>query len=358
MQAGCHVYVQKPLTWSVHEARVLDATARRTGVVTQMGNQGHSSEDARLVNEWVQAGVIGPVREVHAWTNRPIWPQGIPWPAPPPADFPGLAQLDWWGQWAMNAIVGGALHGDFPAPKGLRWDLYVGPAAEDVPYHPAFHPFRWRGWVPFGVSALGDMGAHLLDHPFWALDLGLPASVEATSTPWGGSEAEPATYPQAMLAHYRFPARGGRPAVDLHWYDGGLMPERPALLPDTVRLDRGGGVLYVGDRGVLLHENYGKNPRVFPEALRAEAAAVPPTYPRITVSHEMNWVEACKGRGEASCPFAYAAPLTEVMLLGVVALRAGQGVRIDYDAAAMRITNVPDANRFLTREYRAGWSLA
>jgi hypothetical protein len=117
-------------------------------------------------------------------------------------------------------------------------------------------------------------------------------------------------------------------------------------------------VLYVGDRGVLLHENYGKNPRVFPEALRAEAAAVPPTYPRITVSHEMNWVEACKGRGEASCPFAYAAPLTEVMLLGVVALRAGQGVRIDYDAAAMRITNVPDANRFLTREYRAGWSLA
>lgn len=357
MEAGKHVYVQKPLTWSVHEARVLAATARRTGVVTQMGNQGHSGDDARLVNEWVQAGVIGPVREVHVWTNRPIWPQGIPWPAPPPPEFKGLADLDWWGQWAMNAVVGGALNGDFPRPKGLNWDLFLGPAPDDVRYHPAYHPFRWRGWVPFGVSALGDMGAHLLDHPYWALDLGYPSSIEATSTPWGGTEDAPATYPQAMLAHYRFPARGSRPPVELHWYDGGLMPPRPRLLPDEVKLDRGGGVIFVGDRGVLLHENYGRNPRVFPQALQEAAAAVPPSLPRITTTHEMNWVDACKGRTTASCPFDYAAALTEVMLLGIVALRAGQGVRIDYDADAMRIVNVPDANRYLTRDYRPGWSV-
>ena len=322
-----------------------------------MGNQGHSSDDARLINEWIEAGVIGPVREVRVWTNRPIWPQGIPRPGAPPADFPGMAKLDWWGQWAMNAIVGGALDGRFPVPDGLDWPRYLGPVARDLPYHPIYHPFRWRGWVDFGASALGDMGAHLVDHPFWALDLDLPTSVEATSTPWGGTETDPASFPAAMVAHYQFPAKGSRPPVKMSWYDGGLMPPRPDHLPDSVTLDREGGVVFIGDRGILLHGTYGAKPTVYPEALREAATAVPQSLPRVGTSHELNWAAACKGNGTPTCPIEYAARLTEVMLLGLVALRAGQGVKINYDGAAMRITDNDKANQHLTREYRAGWSI-
>ena len=357
MEAGKHVYVQKPLTYSVHEARVLSETARRTKVVTQMGNQGHSSDDARLINEWIRAGVIGPVREVHVWTNRPIWPQGIPRPAAPPADFPSLAKLDWWGQWAMNSIVGGAMNGDYPRPDGLNWELYLGPVPKDVPYHPVYHPFRWRGWLDFGASALGDMGAHLVDHPFWALDLGMPTSIEATSTAWGGTDDQPVSYPQAMVAHYQFAARNSMPAVRMSWFDGGLMPPRPAQLPDSVVLDREGGVVFIGDQGILLHGTYGSKPRLYPDALMEAAAVVPKTMPRIVTSHEMNWATACKGQGQTTSPIEYAARLTEVMLLGIVALRAGQGVKIQYDGAAGQITNNPKANQYLTREYRAGWSV-
>jgi hypothetical protein len=359
MEAGKHVYVQKPLTYSVHEARVLAETARRTKVVTQMGNQGHSSDDARLINEWIQAGVIGPVRQVEVWTNRPIWPQGVPRPGRAPETFKGIASLTWWGQWAMESIAAASFDGSYPMPAGLDWPLYLGPVPEDVPYHPIYHPFNWRGWVDFGVSALGDMGAHLVDHPYWALDLGYPTTVEATSTPWGGLGLgpKPASYPQAMIAHYQFPARGAAPPVAMRWYDGGLMPPRPAGLPDSVTLDREGGVIFVGDRGLLMHGTYGGKPTLFPESLRGDAGQVPQKLPRITGSHEMNWVAACKGQGQATCPFDYAARLTEVMLLGVVALRAGQGVKIHYDGAAMRITNPTSANQFLTREYRSGWSV-
>jgi predicted dehydrogenase len=357
MEAGKHVYLQKPLTYSVHEARVLAATAKQTGVVTQMGNQGHSTDDARLIVEWIRAGVIGPVREVRIWTNRPIWPQGIPRPGPPPADFKGLESLDWWGQWAMNAIVGGAMAGNFTKPSTLDWPLYLGPVPEDLPYHPVYHPFRWRGWVDFGVSALGDMGAHLVDHPYWALNLRYPTTIEATSTPWGGTEEQPATYPLAMTAHYEFPARGSAPPVRMSWYDGGLMPPRPTVLPDQVQLDREGGVIFVGDKGILLHGTYGAKPTIYPQSLMEAARAVPKSLPRITGTHEMNWVDACKGKGTTTSPFEYAARLTEVMLLGIVALRAGQGVKIHYDGDAMRITNVPEANRYLTRVYRPGWSV-
>jgi len=160
-----------------------------------------------------------------------------------------------------------------------------------------------------------------------------------------------------MRAHFRFPARDGMPPVDLHWYDGGLMPPRPGSLPDDVELNRGGGVMMVGERGILMHGTYGRDPKLFPESLAAEAEAVPQTHPRIEDTHQMNWVKACKEGGEASSPFHYASRLTEVMLLGVVALRAGQGRKIRYDADAMRITNVEDANRYLTREYRPGWEV-
>jgi len=329
MNAGKHVYVQKPLTWSVHEARVLQEAARRTGVVTQMGNQGHSREDSRRIVEWIRAGIIGPVHTVEAWTNRPIWPQGVGRPVKP-----------------ADAL-----------PSGLRWDLYVGPVPEDVPWHQAYHPFNWRGWLDFGVGALGDMGAHLLDHPFWALELAPPISVEATSTPWGRAEKVPVTYPSGMLVHYEFAGRSGQPPVKLSWYDGGLMPPRPAVLPDDVAFEREGGVIFVGEKGILMHETYGANPRIWPLELMEEAKAVPATLPRIATSHEMNWADACMQRGTACSPFEYAAPLTETMLLGIAALRSGQGRKLYYDNASMTFTNATEANPLLTRDYRAGWAI-
>ena len=358
MLAGKHVYVQKPLTYSVYEARLLRATAQKTGVVTQMGNQGHSRDDARLINEWIQAGVIGPVSEVHVWTNRPIWPQGLPRPAAPTPPPPGTAPAaPSWNQRAINEATAAAMAGSYPAPDGLRWDLYLGPVAEDIPFHPVYHPFNWRGWTDFGVGALGDMGAHLIDHPYWALKLGYPTSIEATSTPWGGPRAKPVTYPLAMTVHYEFPARGTMPPVRLNWYDGGLMPPRPPQLPDDLALNREGGVIYVGTKGILMHETYGSKPTLFPAELMQQTTSVAQTIPRITMSHELNWTAACKKQATASSPFEYAAPLTETMLLGIVALRTGQGRKILYDGEKMAVTNIPESNQYLTREYRPGWGL-
>ena len=377
MLKGKHVYVQKPLTYSVHEARVLrDLAVSNPKIVTQMGNQGHSSDTARLVNEWVQAGVIGPVREVHVWTDRPVvyWPQGVPLPtgsppgAPPASPFGNPFTFR-----HVNQLLASAL-GSYPVPAGLNWDLYVGPVAEDVPYHPIYHPFNWRGWIPFGVGALGDMGAHLIDHPYWALGLTYPTSIEATSTQWGTMpippdpraaagtrEArgynKPVSYPVATAVHYQFPARGAQPAVKLNWYDGGLYPPRPDLLPDDVPLKGEGGVIFIGDKGILMHDTYGRNARLFPTGLAEDAALVPKTFARNPVSHEMNWVKAIKGEAEAACPFEYAAPLTETMLLGLVALRTGQGRKILYNGEQMLVTNIRDANQYLTREYRPGWEV-
>ena len=363
MKAGKHVYVQKPLTYSVHEARALARLAKDTRVVTEMGNQGHSLEGTRRINELIGAGILGPVREVHVWTDRPqrFWAQGIPRPGqavaspsqPPPPSVPPR----WSVRTVENAILKEMATNPQSPPPGLNWDLFLGPA-KPVPYHPAYHPFSWRGWVDFGVSAIGDMGAHLIDQPYWALGLTYPTTVESASTAWGGPPNDPASYPSAMTTKYEFPAAGGRPGVTMYWYDGGLMPSRPPFLPNDVTLPRvdGGGV-FVGERGILVYETYGNNPKVYPVELAAQAERVPKTVPRIDVSHEENWVKACKGETKASCPFDYAAALTEVMLLGIVALRAGQGQRIQYDAVNMRVTNNPAANAALTREYRPGWSL-
>lgn len=354
MEEGRHVYVQKPMTWSVNEARMLNALADETGVVTQMGNQGHSRDSARLVNEWIRAGLIGPVRTVHVWTDRPIWPQGLPAPVMPDELPP---DDNWWPGSTAQRLAAGIAR-DVNPPDTLDWDLYRCANAEDTPFHPIYHPFHWRGWTAFGVGALGDMGAHLIDHPVWALDLGYPTWVEATSTPWGGGSETPASYPRATTVHYRFPRRGMHPPVELHWYDGGLMPQRPDDLPIDVELPRDGGVLYVGERGVLLHRTYGRRPQLFPEGLMEEAATVPQTMSRVPdEGHEMNWVRACKGEDVAVSPFSYAAPLTETMLLGIVALRAGQGRRIYWDGAAGRVTNHDEANAFLGREYRPGWGM-
>ena len=329
MGMGKHVYVQKPLTYSVEEARMLKHAAATTGVVTQMGNQGHSSDDGRRVVEVLRAGVIGPVREVTIWTNRPhvYWPQGFARPAV-----------------------------STPPPATLDWDLFLGPAPQQA-YVPGIHPFSWRGWVDFGGGALGDMGAHLMDFPVWALELGMPTRVETRASPWGGPKAHPDTYPVATITTYDFGGAPGGP-VRLTWFDGGLMPPTPRDAPAGFALDPGGGVMYVGEKGLLIHETYGLSPRFLPEALGEAASAVPVSIPRIEGGidgHEHNWLRAIRGEEDISCPFSYAADLTETMHLGVVALHAG--VPIEYDAAAMRIPNAPDAERFLSRTPRPGWEL-
>jgi predicted dehydrogenase len=345
MDLGKHVYVQKPLCWSVEEARRLAQRARETKVATQMGNQGHSFDDARTAVEYIWAGAIGDVREVHIWTNRPLgfWPQGVPRPEPlkVPAD-----SLKWNGP-GVDARLAAALAGDYPVPEGLDWNLFLG-VAPLVAYHPIYHPFNWRGWTDWGVGAIGDMGAHLIDHSMWALNLGLPTSVETVSTPFNG-----ASYPHATMTFYDFPARGPMPPVRLIWYDGGLLPSRPEELGDEP-LNKGGGALLVGSKGKLLHDTYGLNPRLLPKSLHDSFGAPPRKLPRIPgEEHEMNWVDAAKGKTQASSPFEYASRLTEVMLLGIVALRAG--AKISYDAPNMRVTNVPGANDYLSRTYRHSW---
>ncbi|WP_267396594.1 MULTISPECIES: Gfo/Idh/MocA family oxidoreductase [unclassified Sphingomonas] len=336
MERGLHVYVQKPLTYTVREGRVLNAlAAARPKLVTQMGNQGHSGDDGRRVVELIRGGVIGRVSEVHAWTNRPVWPQGIARPAP------------------------------IPTPPSLDWDLWLGPATVGWGYHPDYAHFNWRGWVPFGVGALGDMGAHLLDFPLWALSLGLPTAVESRHSMWGGDDnlwddkppAEIGSYPLAGTTFFDFGnAPGG--TIRLTWYDGGLMPPTPAGLPAGVVMNPGGGVLYVGDKGMLMHETYGEKPVLIGEGTAARAAAIPPSLSRIAGGrdgHELNWIAAIRGEAKASSPFADAVTLNETMLLGMVAMRAGQAIR--YDGNAGRITNIADANQYLDRHYREGWTL-
>lgn len=361
MKAGKHVFVQKPLTYSVLEARALNKASRDIKVVTQMGNQGHSGDGTRRIKELIDAGIIGEVTQVHVWTDRPqrYWAQGVPRPGASQVVAPSTTDVP--PQWNMRTVDRAVLKAMEEAkqapPATLNWDLFVG-AVPSVPYHPAYHPFSWRGWLDFGVSAIGDMGAHLIDQPFWALDLGYPTSISASSTPWGGGNNTPASYPLSTMVQYEFAARGrGKPAVQMMWYDGGLLPPRPSFLPDDIKLNPDGGGIFIGSKGVLVYDTYGNNPRVYPASLAEQADRVPQTLVRVTTSHEMNWADACKGKGTASTPFSYAAPLTEVMLLGLVALRAGQGRRILYDGEAMRVTNAPEANAFLTREYRAGWSL-
>ncbi len=356
MDAGKHVYVQKPLCWSVQECRQLAEKAKgNPKLVTQMGNQGHSTDGARTGQEYLAAGAIGEIRDVHVWTNRPLgyWPQGIPRPAPlPPAD--PNRPLDWRGR-GVDVRLAAALAGDYPAPPGLDWDLFLG-VAPKVDYHPIYHPFNWRGWVDWGQGALGDMGAHLIDHPFWGLNLGMPTAIETISTPFNG-----ASYPAATTTYYEFAARANMPAVKLTWYDGGFNPPKPEEIDDE-RLNGEGGVLYIGTKGKMLQDTYGLNPRLLPKSLHESYGAPKQKLVRVAhEEHEVNWVEAIKGKAQISSPFEYAARLNEVMLLGVVSLRAGG--KIHYDAAKMRVTNMVktagnktvDPNEFLSRNYRDGF---
>jgi len=323
IKMGKHVFVQKPLTHTIKEARMLAKAAKKASIVTQMGNQGHAGEGGRLINEWIWDGAIGDVREVHAFTNRPIWPQGIE----APKEIPSV-------------------------PSSLDWNLWLGPAPFR-PYHPAYAPFSWRGWWDFGTGALGDMGAHILDHPFWALKLGYPTSVQASSTRFTKD-----SYPVAEIVTYEFPARGKMPPVKLTWYDGGLMPSRPPELEQGRKMgDDGGGVLFIGDKGALMCSTYGRNPRIIPESKMKEYKRPEKTIPRSPGIHE-EWIEAIKSGKKSTSDFEYSSLLTETMLLANLAVRMKEhNTKLLWDGEKMEITNLPEANKFLHKEYRPGWTL-
>lgn len=329
IRAGKHVYVQKPLTHTLHECRVLTKAAIEAGVMTSMGNQGHATEGARLTNEWIQAGVIGEVREVYVWSDRAgtMWKQGIGRPADTPA-----------------------------VPPTLDWNLWLGPVQER-PYNPAYLPTLWRGWRDFGTGALGDMGCHIIDHPVWALNLGAPTTVESRVTTDGsviGDKPNFETYPIAAMINYEFPARGNLPPVTMTWYDGGIMPPTPTEMPEGEQLP-GNGVLYVGSKGKIYHGSHGGMPHLLPASLMEEAQLVPKTLER-SPGHYEEWVQACRGGARPVASFDYSGPLTETILLGVLSLRA-PGVRLQWDSEKQQVTNAPELNQYIHAEYREGWTL-
>ncbi|MBN1407235.1 MAG: Gfo/Idh/MocA family oxidoreductase [Calditrichaceae bacterium] len=337
MKMGKHVYVQKPLTHSVYESRLLTETARKYKVMTQMGNQGHSGEGVRLVCEWIWDGAIGEVHEVYAWTNRPVWPQGIE--VERPKETP-------------------------PVPETMDWDLWLGPAPYR-PYHPEYLPAKWRGWWDFGTGSLGDMGCHILDPLFWALKLKYPVSVEGcTSTYWHKffEKTEPnfERYPRSSIVRYKFPAREGMPEVKVHWYDGGMMPPRPDDLEQGRMMgDEDGGLIFVGDKGKLMCGCYGKNPRLIPEVKMREYQRPSPLIPRVPDGengHEKDWIRACKDGNPSCANFDYSGPFSEMVLMGNLVVRF-PNKRLLWDGLNMQITNDENANAYVKREYREGWSL-
>ena len=339
MQLGKHVYVQKPLTRTISEARVLTEAARKYKVVTQMGNQGHSEEGLRLMQEWFEAGAIGEVREVHAWTNRPIWPQGMPRPTEEQA-----------------------------VPDGMDWDLWLGPAPAR-PFHKTYHPSFWRAWQDFGAGAMGDMACHVMDASYTVLKLGAPESIIATSGAivqpppagqrgWGVRVKYNDSYPPSSLIHLSYPQRGDLPPVKVHWYDGGLLPERPADLEPERRMPES-GTIFVGSKGKMWCETYSESPRLIPETAMQAFTRPAKTLPRVPEGrpgHEKNWLDAIRNKGQAVGHFDYAGPFTESVLLGNVALRF-PGERLMWDAANMKVTNKPEADQFIQHAYKPGWTL-
>jgi predicted dehydrogenase len=328
MRRGKHVYCQKPLTHDVYESRMLAKAAKETGVATQMGIQGHSGEGGRLICEWIQDGAIGDVTEVDAWCSLSYYPFG---------------HASWSSKWSRRPSE------TPPVPSTLDWDLWLGPAPQR-PYHPAYHPAVWRCWWDFGCGMMGDRGAHTLDPVVWALKLGHPESVEATSL-----DLNPDTHPVASIVTYRFGARGDLPPVKLTWYDG-LRAPRPSELEDGRRMGHvEGGSLFKGTKGKLVAGVYGEGPRLIPER-RMKAYETPKkTIPRVTGSHEEDWVKACKTGQKAGADFEYSGPLTEICLLGNIARRVDG--RIEWDGENMKVTNLPDANQYVRTPYRKGWTL-
>lgn len=320
IEAKKHVFCEKPLAHSIYETRVVAEAARAAKVATQMGNQGHSTEDIRLMVEWIRDGAIGPVQEVHAWTRA-----GKDCPierVSRPEDTP-------------------------PVPRGLDWRQWLGPV-EYRPYHPEYFPYKWRGWWAFGNGALGDMGCHNIDAAFWALDLRCPESVEASTV-----ELNDETVPVAAIVHYTFPERGEHPPLKLTWYDGGLLPPRPEELEPERRMGED-GLLFVGDKGKILAGGWSESPRIIPETKMRDYKRPPKSIPRVE-GHRRDWIDACKGGKPASANFNFGGPLTELVLLGTVAMRTQK--KIYWDGPNMKATNAPEADEYIRPEYHNGWTL-
>jgi predicted dehydrogenase len=321
MSLDKHVYVQKPLTHTVYESRMLRLTAAERGLATQMGNQGNSGDGLRDMCNWLWNGAIGTVERVHAWTNRPIWPQGLERPSE-----------------------------EMAVPGTLDWDLFIGPA-KMRPYNDAYTPWNWRGWWDYGTGALGDMACHILDPVFMGLQLGHPDSVQASSTQFNTESA-----PQSQVVHYKFPAREKHhklkmPAVHATWYDGGMMPERiPELADGEMMGDWSGGVIFEGSKGTIMCGCYGAKPRLWIGGKEAtKEFKAPEMQRRIETSHEMDWVRAVKespeNRVEASSNFNYSGPLNEMVVMGNLGVRLQSLSReLKWDGEAMKITNISDSD--------------
>lgn len=312
LRSGRHTYCEKPLAHNVYEARLVADTAAKNQRVTQMGTQIHAERNYRRVVELVQSGAIGPVGEVHVWCGK-SWGGGDR-----PKETP-------------------------PVPKTLAWDLWLGPAPER-PYHPTYVPFHWRRWWDFGGGTLADMACHYMDLPFWALGLSHPTRVAAE-----GPKVHPETAAVELTVAYDFPARDKMPPVKLTWYDGG---RRPALFKEGKLPKWGDGVLFVGSKGMLIAD-YGSH-KLLPESEFKGFTPPKPTIPD-SIGHHKEWVEACKGSGATTCNFDYSGALAEAVLLGNVSYRVGQP--LEWDAKALKATNCPEADAFIHREYRKGWSL-
>ena len=327
IKSGRHVYCQKPLTHTIAEARALTLAARHHKVVTQMGNQGHADEGNRQLCEMIWSGAIGPVREVHCWSNRPIWPSGLQRP-------PGSA----------------------PVPASLDWDLWVGPAPMR-PYldkwpdgRTVYHPNFWRGWWDFGCGALGDMGCHIMDGANWALKLGAPASVETVAS----SPLVPEMNPAWAIIRYQFPARGEMPPCTLTWYDGGKLPAKPAEMEAETIMDNGS--LFIGGKGKIILGAYGERPRLLPESSMIDYKRPAPTIPRVPGnSPYADFIRACKGGPPACSNFEVSGPFTETVLLGNLVLRVGK--KIEWDSANLRVKNAPEADQYIHGHYRKGWKV-
>jgi len=345
MQLGKHVYTQKPLTHDIYEARRLTEAAKKYKVVTQMGNQGGSGDGVRRSKEIYEAGLIGDVHTAYAWTNRPVWPQGIPTPT-----------------------------GKFDVPSELNWDLWLG-TAKFIDYNPAYLPFNWRGWWAFGTGALGDMACHIMDPIYRILPILYPDSVECSVATvykqmWDDTQ-NPDACPPSSIIHLNYPRNDGKGNIKVSWFDGGLLPQRPdELLPGEPFGNWDGGVLLEGTKGKLLLDCYGENPRLLPTKLMKQVSLPKQTIQRVPEGHYVQWVNACiegAGKGKTSSPFEYAGPFTESILIGNLAIRSylmksgdqypGRK-KLLWDAKNMKVTNFDDANQFVKRNYRGDWKLA
>jgi len=325
MQRGKHVYCEKPLTHSLHEARAITEAARKYKVATQLGNQGHSSETIRQFVEMIQAGAIGTVREVQAWCQNSYRPRQY---RVRPTDTP-------------------------PVPPTLGWDLWLGPAPQR-PYHPVYLPGKWRGWVDFGTGIIGDWTCHVLDPVFWALNLDAPTSVLAQAEEYDDPKVRAETHPAVYTLDYEFPARGGRPPVKVKWFSGTLPPRPEELEPNRKLVSI--GAIVIGDSGKIMYGSHGAASAQLIPADKDKAFQRPPkTLPRSN-GHYEDWIAACKGGPAASSTFDYGGPLTEVALLGALALRMN-GQRLEWDATKLEVTNLAAANPHVNPPYRTGWKL-